>query len=86
MRRHFLQGILAVILTALAVAAGPWGPLGGSARAAGDKEYLAIRHMARGHSCETCGDACRFILTEQDLDNSGARNADPGSRHEHEHG
>ena len=54
MRRHFLRGIIAVILAALAVAAGPWGPLGGTARAAGDKEYLAIRHMARGHTCETC--------------------------------
>jgi hypothetical protein len=54
MMRHFLRGVIAVILAALAVAAGPWGPLGGAVRAAGDKEYLAIRHMARGHTCETC--------------------------------
>jgi len=54
MRRHFIRGIIAVILAALAVLAGSLDPLDGTARAAGDKEYLAIRHMARGHSCETC--------------------------------
>ena len=40
MRRRILQGIIAAVLMTLAVAAGPWGPLGGTARAAGDKEYL----------------------------------------------
>jgi hypothetical protein len=54
MRRHIDRGIFWVMLTVLAVAAAPQGPLGGTARAAGDKEYLALRHMARGHTCETC--------------------------------
>jgi len=54
MRRHFIRGIIAVILAALAVLAGSLDPLDGTARAAGDKEYLALRHMARGHTCETC--------------------------------
>jgi hypothetical protein len=49
---HIMPGFIVVILVALAVAAGP--PLGGTSRAAGDKEYLALRHMARGHTCETC--------------------------------
>ncbi len=54
MNRHILPGLIAVILAALAVAAAPWGLPGGTARAAGDKEYLALRHMARGNSCEDC--------------------------------
>jgi hypothetical protein len=54
MHRRFLPGIIATVLMTLAVSAGPPGPLDGTARAAGDKEYLAIRHMARGHTCETC--------------------------------
>jgi len=49
-------------------------------------EKYNITHTTLEMECETCGDVCRFILTEKDLDNSGARNADHGSRHEHEHG
>jgi len=49
-------------------------------------EKYNITHTTLEMECETCSDACRFILTEQDLDNAGARNADQGSRHEHEHG
>ena len=54
MRRYIMRGLIAAILAALAVAAGPCGLLGGTARAAGDREYLALRHMERGHTCETC--------------------------------
>jgi cobalt-zinc-cadmium efflux system protein len=49
-------------------------------------EKYNITHTTLEMECETCGDVCRFILTEQDLDNSGARNANRGSSHEHEHG
>ena len=42
-------------------------------------EQYNITHTTLEMECETCGDACRFILTEQDLDNAGARNADHGS-------
>jgi hypothetical protein len=54
MHRRILQGIIATVLMTLTLAVGSSGPLDGTARAAGDKEYLAIRHMARGHTCETC--------------------------------
>jgi len=49
-------------------------------------EQYSITHTTLEMECETCGDVCRFILTEKDLDNSGAGNADHGPRHEHEHG
>ena len=54
-------------------------------RAVLDEKYN-ITHTTLEMECETCGDVCRFILTEQDLDNSGARNANRGSSHDHEHG
>lgn len=54
MHRQILQGIIATALMTLILAAGPLGPLDGTSRAAGDKEYLALRHMARGNSCEDC--------------------------------
>jgi hypothetical protein len=54
MRCHFTRGLISAILAAWAVAASPRDPLDGIARAAGDKEYLAIRHMARGNTCEDC--------------------------------
>jgi cobalt-zinc-cadmium efflux system protein len=46
-------------------------------------EKFNITHTTLEMECETCGDVCRFILTEKDLDDSGARNANHGSRHEH---
>jgi cobalt-zinc-cadmium efflux system protein len=49
-------------------------------------EQFNITHTTLEMECETCGDACQFILTENDLDDTGKRNADRGSRHEHEHG
>ena len=45
----------------------------------GDK--FNITHTTLEMECETCGDVCQFILTEKDLDNSGARNADHGHKH-----
>jgi cobalt-zinc-cadmium efflux system protein len=42
-----------------------------------------IVHTTLEMECETCGDACQFILTEKDLD---AKDAIQGSRHEHKHG
>jgi hypothetical protein len=53
MKNHFMRAIAAAVAV-LAAAAIAWGPFGGDARAAGDKEYLAIRHMARGNTCEDC--------------------------------
>ncbi len=48
------RGIVAAVLVVLAMAAAPQDQLGGNARAAGDKEFLALRHMARGNTCEDC--------------------------------
>ena len=49
-------------------------------------EKYNITHTTLEMECETCGEACRFILTEKDLDNYRVRNANQGSRHEHKHG
>jgi uncharacterized protein YwlG (UPF0340 family) len=46
-------------------------------------EKYNINHTTLEMECETCGDVCRFILTEKDLDNPGARSADHGHEHEH---
>ena len=53
MKNHFMRAIAAAVAV-LAAAAVAWGPFGADARAAGDKEYLAIRHMGRGHTCQDC--------------------------------
>ncbi len=49
-------------------------------------DQFNITHTTLEMECETCGDVCQFILTEKDLDNSGVRNANRGSGHDHEHG
>ncbi len=49
-------------------------------------DQFNITHTTLEMECETCGDVCQFILTERDLDNSGVRNANRGSGHDHEHG
>lgn len=54
MKNHSIRGIAAAVFVAFFVVAAAWGPLVGKTLAAGDKEYLAIRHMGRGHTCETC--------------------------------
>lgn len=46
-------------------------------------EKYSITHTTLEMECETCGDACRFILTENDLDNSGVRNTGRGPAHGH---
>ncbi|MGE5856535.1 MAG: cation diffusion facilitator family transporter [Syntrophaceae bacterium] len=45
-------------------------------------EKFNITHTTLEMECETCGDVCQFILTERDLDNSGAGNADHGHKHD----
>ena len=54
MNRRILQGIIADDPDDPGCCGRSAGPARRDARAAGDKEYLAIRHMARGHTCETC--------------------------------
>jgi uncharacterized protein YwlG (UPF0340 family) len=49
-------------------------------RAVLDEKYN-ITHTTLEMECETCGDVCRFILTEKDLDDSGERNAAHGHKH-----
>lgn len=51
MKRIVVQGIRIGVLVALFCAP---APAQRPAWAAGDKEYLALRHMARGHTCGTC--------------------------------
>jgi cobalt-zinc-cadmium efflux system protein len=46
-------------------------------------DQFNITHTTLEMECETCGDVCRFILTEKDLDDSGMRNADHGTGHKH---
>jgi cobalt-zinc-cadmium efflux system protein len=45
-------------------------------------EKFNITHTTLEMECETCGDACRFILTEKDLDKSITGHADHGHHHE----
>lgn len=54
MKDYVIRGIFAAILAILILAIGLRDPFSGVARAAGDKEYLAILHMSQGHTCESC--------------------------------
>lgn len=46
-------------------------------------EQFNIAHTTLEMECESCGDVCRFILTEKDLDEAGAS---AGHVHGHGHG
>ena len=54
MKDYLIRGIFAAILAIFILAVGIRVPLGVAARAAGDKEYLALLHMAQGQTCESC--------------------------------
>ena len=54
MQGRVIRKIFVAILSILILAVGLRNQLGGAARAAGDKEYLALLHMAQGHTCESC--------------------------------
>ncbi len=47
------------------------------------REQFNIAHTTLEMECESCGDVCRFILTEKDLDEAGAS---AGHVHGHGHG
>jgi cobalt-zinc-cadmium efflux system protein len=44
-------------------------------------DQFNIAHTTLEMECETCGDACQFILTEKDLDDTGVRHEDHGHKH-----